>query len=84
MRRLTVYLDRFPWFKAVREAALFAVRRAREVRLQQVASSLTFTTFLSIVPLFAVALALFAAFPLFAEFREALQTRRFRRPYCVT
>ncbi len=74
MRRLTVYLDRFPWFKAVREAALFAVRRAREVRLQQVASSLTFTTFLSIVPLFAVALALFAAFPLFAEFREALQT----------
>jgi membrane protein len=74
MRRLTAYLDRFPWFKTVREAALFAVRRAREVRLPQVASSLTFTTFLSIVPLFAVALALFAAFPLFTEFREALLT----------
>ncbi len=74
MRRLTVHLDRFPWFTAVRDAALFASRRAREVRLQQVASSLTFTTFLSIVPLFAVALALFAAFPLFSEFRDAVQT----------
>src|SRR5690606_7381241 len=41
--------------------------------LTQVASSLTFTTVLSIVPLLAVVLALFTAFPLFAEFRVALE-----------
>lgn len=74
MFRLTAVLDRFPWLKTAREVALFAYRRGREVRLQQVAGSLTFTTVLSIVPLFAVALALFSAFPLFAEFREAFQS----------
>ena len=74
MSRLTAVIDRFPWLKSAREVALFAHRRGREVRLQQVASSLTFTTLLSIVPLFAVALALFSVFPLFEEFREAFQS----------
>jgi membrane protein len=74
IRRLIALLDRFPWFKSAREVAQFAYRRAREVRLQQVASSLTLTTVLSIVPLIAVALAVFTAFPLFGEYRDALQT----------
>ncbi len=74
MSRLTAALDSFPRLKSAREVALFAYRRGREVRLQQVASSLTFTTLLSIVPLFAVGLAIFSAFPLFAEFRDALQS----------
>ncbi|MGB6103968.1 MAG: YihY family inner membrane protein [Pusillimonas sp.] len=52
----------------------FALRRAAEKNLTQVASSLTFTTVLSIVPLLAVVLALFTAFPLFAEFRVALES----------
>jgi membrane protein len=73
LSRLTSALDRFAWFKTAREVARFAYRRAGEVRLQQVAGSLTFTTVLSIVPLFAVALALFSAFPLFNEYRDALQ-----------
>ena len=51
----------------------FARRRARDVKMAQVAGSLTFTTTLTIVPLFAVALALFTAFPLFAEFRGAVE-----------
>jgi len=72
------HFDRFPWLKTAREVALFAYRRGREVRLQQVAGSLTFTTVLSIVPLFAVALSLFAAFPLFADFREALNAFVFK------
>ena len=63
MSRLTAALDTFPWLKTAREVALFAHRRGREVRLQQVAGSLTFTTVLSIVPLFAVApRAVFSAF----------------------
>lgn len=75
---LARYIDRFPWLKTAREVALFAHRRGRAVRLQQVAGSLTFTTVLSIVPLFAVALSLFAAFPLFADFREALNAFVFK------
>lgn len=47
----------------------FAARR----KLTRVASSLTFTTVLAIVPLLAVVLALFTAFPLFAEFHGALE-----------
>lgn len=52
---------------------LFAVHRAEEKKLAQVASSLTFTTVLAIVPLLAVVLALFTAFPLFGEFKLALE-----------
>ncbi|NYT61207.1 YihY family inner membrane protein [Alcaligenaceae bacterium] len=51
----------------------FALQRAAEKKLTQVASSLTFTTVLAIVPLLAVVLSLFTAFPLFAEFRVALE-----------
>ena len=67
--KLIQWLDQYPWFKRAHDVAIFAQRRARDVRSAQVAGSLTFTTTLTIVPLFAVALALFSAFPLFAEFR---------------
>lgn len=53
--------------------AQFALRHAAEKRLTQVASSLTFTTVLALVPLLAVVLSLFTAFPLFGEFRLALE-----------
>ena len=52
----------------------YAGQRAQEKKLAQVASSLTYTTVLSLVPLLAVVLSLFTAFPLFAEFRYALET----------
>lgn len=51
----------------------YAARRAGEKKLTQVASSLTFTTVLAIVPLLAVVLSLFTAFPLFADFQGALE-----------
>ncbi len=41
--------------------------------LTRVASSLTFTTVLATVPMLAVVLALFTAFPLFADFHMALE-----------
>lgn len=56
-----------------RKVARFVLKRAGEKKLLQVASSLTFTTVLSIVPMLAVVLALFTAFPLFGEFRVALE-----------
>lgn len=51
----------------------YALKRADEKKLAQVAASLTYTTVLSLVPLLAVVLSLFTAFPLFAEFRIALE-----------
>jgi membrane protein len=48
-------------------------RRFAEVRGLQIAASLTYTTLLSLVPLFTVALAMSTAFPVFDEAVEALQ-----------
>lgn len=64
----------WPRIDRAREVLAFAAGRARDVRLTQVAGSLTFTTTLSIVPLAAVGLSAFAAFPLFAEYRVALES----------
>jgi membrane protein len=47
--------------------------RFREDRLGMTASSLTFTTLISLVPMLTVMLALFTAFPIFAKFQDALQ-----------
>jgi membrane protein len=47
---------------------LHVLRRFQEERCLQVASSLTYTTLLSLVPLITVALTLMSAFPAFQEF----------------
>lgn len=57
----------------IRKVIRFALQRASEKQLTQVAASLTFTTVLGIVPMLAVILSLFTAFPLFDEFRLALE-----------
>lgn len=59
----------FPW----RNTALTLGERFREDRLGVTASSLTFTTTISLVPLFTVALAVFSAFPMFARLQGNLQ-----------
>ena len=59
----------FPWRKTV----LTLRARFREDRLGVTASSLTFTTLVSLVPLFSVLLAVFSAFPAFAKLQGALQ-----------
>jgi membrane protein len=56
-----------------RELAAVMLRCIAQRRLTQVASSLTYTTILAAVPLLAVVLSLFTAFPLFSDFREALE-----------
>ncbi len=62
----------------LRALARYALRRAGEGRLPQVAASLTFTTFLSVVPVLTVAFALLAAFPVFREFRADIETFLFQ------
>ena len=59
----------FPW----RTTALTLRERFREDRLGVTASSLTFTTTISLVPLFTVALAIFSAFPMFDRLQVTLQ-----------
>jgi membrane protein len=52
---------------------LSSAQRLSQVDAFDLAGSLTFTTVLAIVPLLAVALALFTAFPQFHDFSDALQ-----------
>jgi membrane protein len=47
--------------------------RFREDRMGLTASSLTFTTTIALVPFFTVALAVFAAFPMFSDMQSAVQ-----------
>ena len=62
-------LRTWPWFDTLRTLRL----RFREDHLGLTASSLTFTTIISLVPLMTVMLALFTAFPMFAKFQATLQ-----------
>lgn len=56
-----------------RQLLRFATQRLNEERLPQVAGSLTFTTVLALVPVLTIALAIFATFPLFSDFRSSLE-----------
>lgn len=51
---------------------LIAARFSQD-RCAQMAASLTFTTLLALVPIVTIALTLFSAFPLFADFTEAIK-----------
>jgi membrane protein len=55
------------------EFAVALVARFRQERATQTAGSLTYTTLLSLVPLFTVALAISTAFPVFDEWITSLQ-----------
>jgi membrane protein len=62
-------LQKWPW----RDTLHTLRARFREDRLGLTASSLTFTTLISLVPLLTVMLAIFSAFPMFANFQDSLQ-----------
>ena len=62
-------LQHWPWLETLATLR----QRFREDRLGITASSLTFTTLISLVPLVTVMLAIFSAFPIFSRFQAALQ-----------
>lgn len=62
---------RLSW-RTARDIARFGLRRADQERLFQVASSLTFTTVLSIVPLLTTVFGVMTALPVFDRMRTAL------------
>lgn len=63
---------------AARGVWRFAVERMREMQLQEVASSMTLTTLLSLVPLIAVSVSVFTLFPGFAEQRQQIENMIFQ------
>ncbi len=68
-RRLLETLQNWPWVETLKTL----LQRFREDRLGITASSLTFTTIISLVPLVTVMLAIFSAFPMFATFQRSLE-----------
>ncbi len=66
---LSTTLQTWPWLDTARTLR----ERFREDHLGLTASSLTFTTLIALVPLVAVMLAVFSAFPMFASFQGALE-----------
>jgi len=62
-------LRHWPWFETLRTLR----ERFRDDRLGLTASSLTFTTLISLVPLLTVMLAVFTAFPMFSSFQSGLE-----------
>jgi len=67
--RLVQTLQNWPWLDTLKTLR----QRFREDRLGITASSLTFTTLISLVPLATVMLAIFAAFPVFSSFQVAVE-----------
>jgi membrane protein len=59
----------WPWLQTLHTFR----QRFREEKLGLTAGSLTFTTLISLVPLLTVMLAVFTAFPIFANFQAALE-----------
>ncbi len=51
----------------------FVIAKFRQDKCTQMAASLTFDTLLSLVPLLTIALTLFSAFPVFADFSEQIK-----------
>ncbi len=74
--RALVNLAKGRW-PALGELFAFLSARLRETHVPEVASSMTLTTLLSIVPILAVSLAVFSAFPSFADTRAALESMLF-------
>lgn len=61
------------WLSRIARGFRFAFKQIEEQQLLTISASLTFTTVLAMVPMLAVVLSLFTAFPLFQEFRIALE-----------
>ena len=59
-----------------RKFIYFLVKRAQHDTVLRVASSLSYTSLIALVPLLAIALAIFSAFPVFAEIRDQLKKLR--------
>ena len=65
-------------YETAKDFTMFLIRRAKNDTILRVASSLSYTSLIALVPLFAIALAIFSAFPVFADIRAQLQEELFK------
>ena len=59
-------------FETTREFLFFLSRRAQNDTIFRVAASLSYTSLIAVVPLFAIGLAIFSAFPVFDGVKEQI------------
>lgn len=57
----------------IKEFVYFVMKRAQNDTVLRVASSLSYTSLIALVPVLAIALAIFSAFPVFNEVRQQVQ-----------
>ena len=67
-RQIPAFVTKHACLERMWNFGMFVMERIDKASLKQVASSLTLTTLLSIVPALAVIMAAFSAFPLFRPF----------------
>ncbi len=60
-------------FESIKGFCYFLIKRAKNDTVLRVASSLSYTSLIALVPVLAIALAVFSAFPVFADIREQIQ-----------
>ena len=72
-RRVPAFVTKHANFERLWNFGMFVMERIDKASLKQVASSLTLTTLLSIVPALAVIMAAFSAIPQFAPYREPFE-----------
>lgn len=61
------------FIEVIKKFAYFLVKRAQHDTVLRVASSLSYTSLIALVPVLAIALAIFSAFPVFSEVRQQVQ-----------
>ena len=61
------------YVEITRKFIYFLIKRAQQDTVLRVASSLSYTCLIALVPLLAIALAIFSAFPVFSEIRQQVQ-----------
>ena len=61
------------YFEVSRKFIYFLIKRAQHDTVLRVASSLSYTSLIALVPVLAIALAIFSAFPVFSEIRQQVQ-----------
>lgn len=61
------------YVEVIKKFAYFLIKRAQHDTVLRVASSLSYTSLIALVPVLAIALAIFSAFPVFSDIRQQVQ-----------
>ena len=61
------------FIEVIKKFTYFLIKRAQHDTVLRVASSLSYTSLIALVPVLAIALAIFSAFPVFSEVRQQVQ-----------